>query len=100
MSEPTSPLPKALEWEQQPQPNVWVIPPPRQSWWLYVALLLLTLLSTTVVGASMEFHYLHNQPVFSLDDDFLSPFVTWIAHPSELLPGLPFSLVNKALKNK
>ena len=92
MSEPTSPLPKALEWEQQPQPNVWVIPPPRQSWWLYVVFLLLTLLSTTVVGARMEFHYLHNQPVFSLDDDFLSPFVTWIAHPSELLPGLPFSL--------
>ena len=92
MSEPTSPLPKALEWEQQPQPSVWVIPPPRQSWWLYVVFLLLTLLSTTVVGARMEFHYLHNQPVFSLDDDFLSPFVTWIAHPSELLPGLPFSL--------
>jgi membrane-associated protease RseP (regulator of RpoE activity) len=92
MSEPTSPLPKALEWEQQPQPSVWVIPPPRQSWWLYVVFLLLTLLSTTVVGARMEFHYLHNQPVFSLDDDFLSPFVTWITHPSELLPGLPFSL--------
>ena len=48
--------------------------------------------STTVVGARMEFHYLHNQPLFSLDEDFLSPFVTWIAHPSELLPGLPFSL--------
>jgi membrane-associated protease RseP (regulator of RpoE activity) len=92
MSDPTSPFPATLDWEQQPRPSVWVIPAPRQRWWLYVVFLLLTLLSTTVVGARMEFHYLHNQPVFSLDDDLLSPFVTWIAHPSELLPGLPFSL--------
>jgi membrane-associated protease RseP (regulator of RpoE activity) len=40
----------------------------------------------------MELHYLHNQPLFLPDEDFLSPFVTWIAHPSELLLGLPFSL--------
>src|SRR5208337_2438246 len=37
-------------------------------------------------------HYLHNQPLFLPDEDFLSPFVTWIAHPSELLLGFPFSL--------
>ena len=92
MSEPTSTFPATLEWDQQPQPSVWVIPPPRQRWWLYGLFLLLTLLSTTVVGARMEYHYLQHQPVISLDDDFLSPFVTWIAHPSELLPGLPFSL--------
>jgi Zn-dependent protease len=90
MSEPTSPFPTALEWEQQP--SVWVIPPPRPRWWLYVLFFVLTLFSTTVVGARMEYHFLHNQPVFFLDDDFLSPFVTWIAHPSELLPGLCFSL--------
>jgi len=92
MSEPTSPFPTALEWEQQPQPSVWVVRPPRQRWWLYGLFFALTLFSTTVVGARMQFHYLHNQPVFFLDDDFLSPFVTWIAHPSELLPGLRFSL--------
>src|SRR5208282_1289761 len=92
MSEPPSPFPTALEWEQQPQPSVWVVRPTRQRWWLYVLFLLLTLFSTTVVGARMEYHYLHNQAVFFLDDDFLPPFVTWIAHPSELLPGLPFSL--------
>jgi membrane-associated protease RseP (regulator of RpoE activity) len=92
MSEPKFPLPTALEWEGQAQPGVWVIPPPRPRWWLYVLFFALTLFSTTVVGARMEYHYLHHQPVISLDDDFLSPFVTWIAHPSELLPGLPFSL--------
>ncbi|MGB6633551.1 MAG: site-2 protease family protein [Terriglobales bacterium] len=92
MSEPTSAFSTALDWEQQPQPGVWVIPPPRQRWWLYGLFFVLTMFSTTVVGARMQFHYLHNQPLFSLDDDFFSPFVTWIVHPAQLLPGLPFSL--------
>jgi Zn-dependent protease len=92
MSEPTSAFPTALDWEQQPRPGVWVIPPPRQRWWFYGLFLVLTMFSTTVVGARMQIHYLHNQPLFSLDEDFFSPFVTWIAHPAELLPGLPFSL--------
>lgn len=92
MSEPTSPFPTALEWEQRPQPQVWVIRPPRPRWWLYVLFFVLTMFSTLVVGGRMQLHYLNSQPLFSLDDDFLSPFVTWIAHPSELLLGLPFSL--------
>jgi hypothetical protein len=92
MSEPASPFPTALEWEPQPQPGVWVIPAPRQRWWLYGLFFVLTMFSTTVVGARMQFHYIHNQPLFLLDEDFFSPFVTWIAHPSELLLGLPFSL--------
>jgi Zn-dependent protease len=91
MSEPTSPLPAALEWEQQPQPSVWVVSPPRQRWWLYVLFFVLTIFSTLVVGSRMQLHYLNHQPLFSMDDDFLLPFVTWIAHPSELLLGLPFS---------
>src|SRR5271154_5735803 len=92
MSEPASPFPATLEWDQQPQPDVWVTPPPRPRWWLYGLFLLLTLFSTTVVGGRMELHYLHNQPLFLPDEDFFSPFVTWIRHPSELLLGLPFSL--------
>lgn len=92
MPKPESSFPTALEWEGQPQPGVWVTPPPRPRWWLYGLFLILTLFSTTVVGARMEYHYLRHQPVISLNDDFLSPFATWVAHPSELLPGLPFSL--------
>jgi len=65
MSEPTSSFPAALEWERQPQPSVWVIPQPRQRWWLYVVFLLLTLFSTMVVGARMQFYFLHQQPVFN-----------------------------------
>lgn len=90
MSEPTPPFPSAPETER-PQ-EVWIITPPRRRWWLYVLFFVLTMFSTLVVGARMQFHYLHNRPVFSLDEDLLWPFVTWIGHPSELLPGLPFSL--------
>lgn len=94
MSEPTSPSPPALEWEQRLQPSVWVISPPRQRWWLYGMFLLLTLFSTMVVGARMEFNFLHRHPVFSLNEDTLSLFpIGWITqHPANLLLGLPFSL--------
>jgi Zn-dependent protease len=94
MSEPSSSFPAALKWEEQPQPKVWIVRPPRQRWWLYGLFLLLTLFSTTVVGARMEFNFLHRQPVFSLNDDSLSLFpIGWIAqHPANLLMGLPFSL--------
>ena len=94
MSEPASPFPAALEWEPQPQPGVWVIPPPRQRWRIYGLFFVLTMFSTTVVGARMQFNFLHQQPVFSLNDDSLSLFpINWIAqHPANLLLGLPFSL--------
>jgi Zn-dependent protease len=94
MSEPTSPFPATLEREQPLQSSVWVIPPPRQRWWLYGLFFVLTMFSTMVVGARMEFNFLHRQPVFSLNDDSLSLFpIGWIAqHPANLLMGLPFSL--------
>jgi Zn-dependent protease len=93
MSEPASPFPTALEWEPQPQPGVWVIPPPRQRWWLYGLFFVLTMFSTTVVGARMQFNFLHQQPVFSYDDSLSLFPIGWIAHhPANLLLGLPFSL--------
>ncbi len=92
MSEPKSPFPPTLEWDQAPA--VWVIPPPRQRLWVHVLLLLATFLSTLVVGARMQFNFLHHQPVFSLNDDSLSLFpLGWVLHqPSNLLLGIPFSL--------
>jgi Zn-dependent protease len=94
MSEPTSTFPATLEWDDQPQPGVWVIPPPRQRWWLYALFLVLTLFSTMVVGARMQFNFVHRQSVFSLNDASLSLFpIVWIAQqPARLLLGLPFSL--------
>lgn len=77
-----------------PPQEVWMIRRPRPRWWLYVLFLLLTLFSTTVVGARMEFNYLHGQPVLSLNDDTISLFpIGWaLERPSNLLLGLPFSL--------
>jgi membrane-associated protease RseP (regulator of RpoE activity) len=73
---------------------VWGIRPPRHRWWLYVLFFFLTMFSTLVVGARMQFNFMHRQPVFSLNDDTLSMFpIAWILQqPSNLLLGLPFAL--------
>src|ERR1017187_4370182 len=91
MSESTPTFPVLAS---DPPQEVWVIRRPRPRWWLYVLFLLLTMFSTTVVGARMEFNFLHRQPVFSLNDDTISLFpVVWaFERPGNLLLGLPFSL--------
>ena len=90
MPEPLTSLPTAIETDDSR--TIWVIEPPRARLWLHIVLLLATFLSTLVVGAHMQFNFIHHQPVFSLDEDLFSPFVTWIRHPSQLLAGIPFSL--------
>lgn len=92
MSEPTSPFPAALEWEQHPQ--VWIIRPPRQRWWLHILLLAATFLSTLVVGARIYANFAACQPAFSFNDDSISLFpVEWMWQaPARLMHGLPFSL--------
>src|ERR1700691_3563321 len=94
MSKPSSTVANAVDWEDQPQSGVWIVRQQRQRWWLYGLFFVLTLLSTTVVGARMQYNFLHRQSVFSLNDDSLSLFpIGWIAHhPANLLLGLPFSL--------
>jgi Zn-dependent protease len=91
MSEPTPAFPVLAN--DLPQP-VWVIRPPRRRWGIYVLFFFLTMLSTLVVGARMQFNFMHRQPVFSLNDDTLSLFpLGWILQqPSNLRLGLPFSL--------
>jgi membrane-associated protease RseP (regulator of RpoE activity) len=94
MSEPASPLPTALQWEQQPQPSVWLIPAPRQRWWLHILLLAATFLSTLVVGARIYANFAAQQPAFSFNDDSIPLFpVEWMWQaPARLMHGLPFSL--------
>lgn len=91
MSEPTPSFPILAS---PPQQEVWVIERPRPRWWLYVLFFLLTLFSTTIVGAGLEFNFLHRQPMFSLEDVEVSVFpVEWaLARPANLLLGVPFSL--------
>jgi Zn-dependent protease len=90
MSEPTPPFPAAIGTERPHQ--VWIIRPPRRRLWLHIVLLLATFVSTMAVGSRIQFNFAHQRPTFSLSDD--SPFfpIGWIGHPSELLPGLSFSL--------
>jgi len=72
---------------------VYVAHQPKQRYWLHAILLLLTCFTTLVVGARMEFNFLHSRPVFSLDDDTVPLFpASWtFSHPRRLLLGMPFA---------
>jgi membrane-associated protease RseP (regulator of RpoE activity) len=92
MSEPNSPIPTStLEYYHAlPEP---VGRRPREHYWLHALLLVATGFTTLVVGARMEFNFLHNLPPFSAGDEWLPFFpLGWIvAQPSRLLLGVPFS---------
>ncbi len=75
--------------------QVFVARPPRQRTWLYVLFFFLTVLTTLVMGARMQYNFVHNLPAFSLSDDspgLMSSYTWALRHPSNLLMGLPFSL--------
>jgi membrane-associated protease RseP (regulator of RpoE activity) len=67
--------------------------PPTERYWLHGLLLVVTCFTTLVVGARMEFNFLHNLPAFAYTGEFIPYFpVGWaLAHPSRLLLGIPFS---------
>ena len=73
--------------------EVYVVRPPKPRYALHAMLFLATIFTTLVVGARMEFNFLHNLPVFSLNDDALPLFpVRWaLAQPSRVLLGIPFA---------
>jgi membrane-associated protease RseP (regulator of RpoE activity) len=56
-------------------------------------LLVATCFTTLVVGARLEFNFLHDLPPFTAGDEFLPFFpIGWVlAQPSRLLLGIPFS---------
>lgn len=66
---------------------------PRRRYWLHGLLLLATIFTTLVVGARLEFNFLHDLPAFSLDDSTLPLFpLRWVVtEPSRLLLGVPFA---------
>jgi len=72
---------------------VYVARRPKTRWWIHLLLLLLTVFTTLVVGARMEFNFLHDEPAFSLNDDQIPFFpLHWaLTQPSRLLLGIPFS---------
>src|SRR5258708_10610175 len=92
MSEPNSRIPTStLEYYHALRAPVGR--PRRERYWLHGLLLVATAFTTLVVGARMEFNFLHNLPPFSAGDEWLPFFpLGWImARPSRLLLGIPFS---------
>ena len=73
--------------------EVYVVRPPSPRYWLHILLFVATIFTTLVVGAKMEFDFLHNAPPFVHGDETLPLFpVGWALHePSRLLLGIPFS---------
>src|SRR3989440_8742464 len=91
MSEILPPAPSTYQ-DYRPM-EVYVVRPPKPRYALHTLLFIATIFSTLVVGARMEFNFLHNLQVFSLNDDALPLFpARWaLAQPSRLLLGLPFA---------
>lgn len=91
MSEPNSPIPTStIEYYYAlPVPEA----APRPRYWLHVLLLIATGFTTLVVGARMQFNFLHDLPPFAAGDELLPFFpIGWaLAHPARLLLGIPFS---------
>jgi membrane-associated protease RseP (regulator of RpoE activity) len=92
MSEPNSPIPTSTieYYHALPEPEG---RPPRERYWLHGLLLIATGFTTLVVGARMEFNFLHNLAPFAAGDEWLPFFpLRWVlAQPSRLLLGIPFS---------
>jgi membrane-associated protease RseP (regulator of RpoE activity) len=92
MSEPSLPISSSTVEYYRPIPAVPVrMPKPR--YWLHGLMFALTCFTTLVVGARMQFNFLHNLPVFSLDDNSAPLFpASWaFSHPARLWLGLPFA---------
>lgn len=72
--------------------EVFVVSQPKRRYWLHALLLLLTAFSTLVVGARLEYNFIHSVPLLSLNDGFSFFPVQWaFSEPSRLLLGVPFA---------
>jgi membrane-associated protease RseP (regulator of RpoE activity) len=66
---------------------------PSERCWLHALLLLATVFTTLVVGARLQFNFLHDLPPFLAGNEYLPFFpLKWaLQEPSRLLLGIPFS---------
>jgi membrane-associated protease RseP (regulator of RpoE activity) len=92
MSEPTPSIASSTLEYYLPKPQ-WVPRPPKPRYWLHLLLLVATCFTTLVVGARLEFSFLHDLPPFVAGDESIPFFALgWVlAQPSRLLLGIPFS---------
>jgi membrane-associated protease RseP (regulator of RpoE activity) len=90
MSDPTPPVSSTTELYRPIE--VFVVHAQKQRYWIHTLLLLATFYTTLVVGARMEFNFLHRLPVFYLGEDSLSIFpMIWALQLPHLLLGIPFA---------
>jgi membrane-associated protease RseP (regulator of RpoE activity) len=92
MSEPNSPISVSTIEYYRPLPEPQGRPP-QERYWIHVLLLLATIFTTLVVGARMQYNFLHDLPPFAAGEEFLPFFpIGWVlAQPARLLLGIPFS---------
>jgi membrane-associated protease RseP (regulator of RpoE activity) len=89
----SDPIPQVSSTTELYRPiEVFVVHAQKQRYWIHTLLLLATFYTTLVVGARMEFNFLHRLPVFYLGDDSLSIFpMIWALQLRHLLLGIPFA---------
>ncbi len=90
MSDPSLPVSSTTDFYRPVE--VFVVHPPKQRYWIHLLLLLITFYTTLVVGARMEFNFLHHLPSFYTGDDSLSIFPgIWALQAGHLMLGVPFA---------
>jgi len=72
-------------------PHVIYVRRPRHKYWLHLLLLLLTFFTTLVVGARLQWNFMHGLPPFEMYVGGYFPLL-WAVRSHHLLLGLPFSL--------
>lgn len=91
MSDSTPPVSPTCELYRPVE--VFVVSRPSRRYWLHGLLLLATVFTTLVVGARLQYNFIHSLPLLSLDDGMLPLFpVKWaLSDPSRLVLGIPFA---------
>lgn len=97
MSDSTPPISYTFEVPSYPQ--VIAADPVHRRYWLHLLLLAVTIFTTLVVGARLQYNFVHDLPAFTTDNFSLPLFpIRWIMNnPARLAMGLPFSLTLLAI---
>jgi membrane-associated protease RseP (regulator of RpoE activity) len=72
-------------------PHVSYLQSRRHKYWLHLFLLLATFFTTLVVGARLQWNFIHGFPPFAMNDGKWFP-LAWALQGEHLILGLPFSL--------
>jgi membrane-associated protease RseP (regulator of RpoE activity) len=71
-------------------PHVVYVRRPRHRYWLHVILLIITFFTTLVVGARLQWNFMHGFPPFAMYEGYFP--LSWALRGQHLILGVPFSL--------